>query len=103
MPAFSPEAGLYSQELDVVISCATLGAVIHYTTSGSFPTEADPVVASGSSVHIASTTVLRAKAFKAGSTPSQVKSALYEITAGANNHTPPVITLTKPVGATLVP
>jgi hypothetical protein len=103
MPTFNPQGGLYPQQQDVVVSCGTNGAIIHYTTSGSFPTEADPIVASGSSVHITNTTMLRAKAFKSGITSSQVMSALYEIAAGENSHIPPVITLTKPIGATLVP
>src|SRR5439155_11661758 len=31
LPVFSPEGGLYSQQQDVVVSCATVGATIHYT------------------------------------------------------------------------
>ena len=103
MPAFTPDAGLYSQQLHIAISCATVGAVIHYTTSGTFPTEADLVVASGSSVHIANTSMLRAKAFMDDGNSSPVKSGFYEITTDPNNHTPPVITLIRPGGAVIVP
>ena len=102
-PTFSPDGGLYPQGVDVVVSCATYGATIHYTTNGSFPTPADPIIPSGSSVHIGQTTELRAKAFNNGSAPSLVKSALYEVTTDPNNHTPPVITLIRPAGAVIVP
>src|SRR6266446_6207867 len=66
MPTFSPEGGAYLQGQSVTVNCATSGAVIHYTTSGSDPTTADPVVTSGSTLSITNTTFLRAKAFLSG-------------------------------------
>src|SRR5439155_13908004 len=65
-PSFSPEGGFYLQPQSVIVSCATAGATIHYTTNGSDPTAADPVVASGSAVPVLNTTLLRAKTFLNG-------------------------------------
>ncbi len=78
-PKFSVEGGIYRAAQDVVISCATQGASIHYTTDGSEPTEASASIASGSSVHIAQATMLRARAFAAGQKPSAMKAGSYQI------------------------
>lgn len=69
----------YASGLRVYISCTTEGAVIHYTTDGTIPTEASPTVASGDSVLIESTATLKAKAYKATWTPSAVASQTYSI------------------------
>ena len=41
VPEFSPAGGEYYWAQTVTISCPTEGAVIHYTTDGSEPTETD--------------------------------------------------------------
>ncbi len=78
-PAFSPDGGVYDADQQVVVTCSTADAVIHYTTDGSEPTEVDPVVTSGSSVSVvvASPTTLKAKAFRTNWTASGVKTATY--------------------------
>ena len=78
-PAFSPDGGNYSVAQNVVVTCATVGATIHYTTTGVDPTEADPTVASGSTVTMGARGVLKAKAWKDGWTPSYVKDAEFNI------------------------
>lgn len=85
-PVFSVEGGLYNDEKSVVISCATPGAVIHYTTNGNEPTENDPVVESGSSVLLTSSCTLKAKAWAAGMEPSDTKSATYTL----QSHSPSI-------------
>jgi len=100
MPIFSPQGGNYQQAQSVVVSCVTYGASIHYTTNGNLPTEADPVVISGSSLNIAVTTILRARAFTIATPPSDTNTAFYLIGVqpGGNG---PVITITYPtVGIT---
>jgi alpha-tubulin suppressor-like RCC1 family protein len=94
-PVFTPEGGSYSQAQNVVVTCATYGASIHYTTNGNLPTEADPVVVSGSSLNIQVTTILRSRAFMIATPPSDTNSALYLIGVqpGGNG---PVITITYP-------
>jgi len=79
MPTFSPEGGAYLQGQSVTVKLCDIGAVIHYTTSGSDPTTADPVVTSGSTLSITNTTFLRAKAFLSGYSPSNTKSGVYQI------------------------
>lgn len=54
--------------VDVTISCATTGAVIHFTTDGSPPDESS-LVYSGP-IHLVTITVVQARAFRAWSVPS---------------------------------
>jgi len=54
--------------------------VIHYTTNGVEPTDEDPIVNSGAALMIDHNTVLKARAFRDGFAPGQVKSATYMVT-----------------------
>ena len=79
-PIFNPQAGTYSFDQSVTISCATSGAVIHYTTDGSTPTSSSatysaaiPVAGSGTNETI------KAIATETGMTDSLVASAAYAI------------------------
>ncbi|MHB9036936.1 MAG: choice-of-anchor Q domain-containing protein [Armatimonadota bacterium] len=76
-PSFNPDGGTFGTEQDVSVTCSTSGVAIHYTTNGSDPVESDPVIASGSSIHIDRNTVLKARAFKNDWNPSSIKSAGY--------------------------
>jgi hypothetical protein len=79
-PVFAPDGGYHSSEQDVVITCSTAGATIHYTTNGNDPTESDPTIASGGSVLVSvdpPTTILKAKAWKTGFEPSSIKETTY--------------------------
>jgi len=76
-PTFSPSPGTYDAAQDVTISCATPDAVIHYTTNGNDPTESDPTYSDP--IHIASTTTLKARAYKSGWNPSDIASGIYTI------------------------
>jgi alpha-tubulin suppressor-like RCC1 family protein len=80
-PVFAPDGGTYPTGQNVAISGTTPDAVIHYTVDGSEPTESSPVVASGGSVSIESTKVLRARAFRNGMAASKTKSASYQISS----------------------
>jgi len=88
-PTFSIESGFHLNGLTVAISSPTTGASIRYTTDGSNPDETDAVIASGGSVTIDRTSVLRARAFKPGLAASETKSAAYQVgarvAAGDNN------------------
>jgi hypothetical protein len=79
-PAFTPDGGSYSNKQNVTITCATPGVTIHYTTNGDDPTESDPVIAPGSSVLVGHTMRLKAKAWKTGVEPSEIKTADYQVT-----------------------
>jgi hypothetical protein len=55
------------------------GVTIRYTVNGLDPTETDPIIASGGVLPINQTTVLKARAFKSGWTPSPVATATFSI------------------------
>lgn len=79
-PIFSVSAGNLTTT-QVFVACGTPGAVIHYTTNGSDPTESDPVVVSGTAVAVDHSLTLKAKAFRTGFNTSEVKSAAYTLLA----------------------
>lgn len=79
-PTFSPAAGNYTTAQSVTISTVTSGATIRYTTDGSNPTSTTGTVYSGP-VSVASSTTIRAIAFKSGSPDSAVAAAAYSIGA----------------------
>jgi alpha-tubulin suppressor-like RCC1 family protein len=81
-PVLAPNGGVYSTAQTVTVSTTTPGAVIHYTLNGLEPTAADPVVASGSTVAVAHSAMLRVKALRAGWTPSDTSSASFILTLG---------------------
>jgi hypothetical protein len=78
-PAFSPGGGTYSSAQSVMISTATSGASIHYTTDGSTPSETTGTLYTGSAVSIDSTATLQAIAYESGFTDSSITGATYTI------------------------
>lgn len=78
-PIFNPPPGGFITAIDVTITCSTPGATIHYTINGDDPTESDPVIASGASVHLTSLVFLRARAWKAGLFPSSMTLGLFDV------------------------
>lgn len=82
-PRINPGGRVYVFPIDVTINCDTFGAVIHYTTNGSEPTENDPVVQTGNSLRIDRTMVLKVKAWKTGWTASQTVNASYTVLSSA--------------------
>jgi parallel beta-helix repeat protein len=87
-PTFSPNGGAYNTDKSAIVSCTEPDCVIHYTTNGEIPTEDDPVIASGSSIAIDRTMILKAKAWKAGYEPSSVKSANFDMVVEKLTFTP---------------
>ena len=80
-PVINPDSRLLVFQQDVVITCQTPGAIIHYTTNGADPTQSDPGISSGGSVRISKSGVLKARAFKSGLSPSRVTTATYVVLA----------------------
>ncbi len=72
-------AGTYTGEQAVTISCATDGAVIHYTTNGSEPTAESQTYSDP--ISISESTTVRAIAVMDGMTDSPVSEAAYTIVA----------------------
>ena len=76
-PTFSPVAGSYMTAQNVVISCATADAEIHYTVDGTEPTEASPVYTEP--ILVNNTMTIKAMGVKINWLNSLVASATYEI------------------------
>jgi len=77
-PEFDPDGGVFiGDEVMVVLSCATPGAVIRYTVDGSEPTEADPAVPSGGTMMVPLPGTLTAKAFAEDMRPSAGRSSFF--------------------------
>jgi 6-phosphogluconolactonase (cycloisomerase 2 family) len=77
-PVFSPGPGTYLAAQDIVITTATSGAAIRYTTDGSRPTATNGILYAGP-VHIPESLTLKAVAYRAGWTTSPVTSGQYLI------------------------
>lgn len=73
---FSHDRGFYEAPFDLVISTATAGATIRYTTNGVPPTATTGLLYAAP-LRISRTTVLRAAAFKTGLQPSNVDTQTY--------------------------
>ncbi|MGE0452528.1 MAG: chitobiase/beta-hexosaminidase C-terminal domain-containing protein [Vicinamibacteria bacterium] len=76
---FSVPAGTYASAQNVVMSTATAGAAIHYTTDGSDPTPVSPSVVSGGAVLVDQTLTLKARAYAAGLGDGPITAANYSI------------------------
>ncbi|MGA3008599.1 MAG: chitobiase/beta-hexosaminidase C-terminal domain-containing protein, partial [Opitutaceae bacterium] len=77
-PVFSPPAGTYTSVQSVTITSATPGAIIHYTTDGTTPTETRGTLYSAPvSVNVATT--LQAMAYKASYLDSSMTSGSYTL------------------------
>jgi hypothetical protein len=77
-PMFEPGNSISPTPFAVVITCATPGATLHYTTNGAEPTIYDPALIPGGAVNIKRTLTLKAKAW-AGGDASVVTSADYTV------------------------
>jgi hypothetical protein len=81
VPAFSPTGGSYPSSRNVIVTCSTSGATIHYSTTGLDPTQSDPTIASGSGILVDHNLTLKARAWKSAWTTSDTQSEAYRIEA----------------------
>jgi hypothetical protein len=86
-PRFSVDRGFYQAPIDLVITSATPGAEIRYTTNGTPPTATTGRAVSGP-IRISGTTVVRAAAFRAGWLPSNVDTHTYLFTGDIIRQSP---------------
>ncbi len=77
-PVINPVGGTYSEAQTVTITCATVGADIHYTINGNEPDENSNLYSVP--LTITTTTTVKAKAFKNGFAPSTTTTEIYNIT-----------------------
>lgn len=91
-PQFSQTRGFFEVPFDLTLSSGTPGAVLRYTTNGTWPTATTGLVYSGP-LRIRETTLLRAAAFKDGLQPSPVKTHTYlflsDVIRQSTNGAPP--------------
>lgn len=103
---FSPAGGSYSSSQQVILTSATPGAYIHYTTDGSEPDESKPQYINSIPVPLNSVNfTIKAKAFRSGWTPSATGTEVYNVT-GSISFDQPVFTpapgnYNNPVSVTL--
>ena len=90
-PTVDQPGRFYTGTVNVVLSCATPGATIRYTTNGSEPDESS-LVATGA-LTFSTSTVLRARAFLANSLPSDTITHSYLINQVAARRSLPAICL----------
>lgn len=88
-PTFYPAPGSYTGGQNVVISCATPGALIKYTTDSSDPLSSPTALTYAAPIAVAVTTTIKAAGVKQGSESSTVATALYTIKAAAPTFNPP--------------
>ncbi len=81
---FSVDRGFFTTSQNVLITCATPGATIYYTLDGSEPTTSSAVVPGGG-LAVATTTVIRAKAFAPPFAPSDTDTQTYIFNAHVQN------------------
>lgn len=81
-PVFDPPGGTVSLGETVRLSCATVGASIYYSIDGATDvTESDFAYVGPFTLSVAGTVTVRAKAFKAGRTASDMKTEVYTVDA----------------------
>lgn len=76
-PVFTPASGVFTDSVQVTITCSDETATIRYTTDGTEPTETSTLYATP--IVVTATTTLKAKAFKADWHASDVVEATYTI------------------------
>ena len=77
-PTCTPDSSVrIGATVNVVVSCATAGATMRYTTDGSNPTGSSPIVANGATLTVANPSTLKVRATKTGLLASDTKVAQY--------------------------
>lgn len=76
-PTITPNGGTFPEPVEVTLACPSVGAAIRYTTNGTEPTEQSARYEQPLTLNKSAT--VKAKAFKAGMTPSGMASANFTI------------------------
>ena len=94
-PTFTPNgASSFSGTQSVTITCATVGATIHYTTDGTTPTTSSPVYSTA--LTLTSTTTVKAIAVKTDMNDSAIATATFTKASGGGSFGGYVPTVQKP-------
>ncbi len=76
-PTPTPAGGAFASSQAVTLQAGNSNAVIHFTTNGLDPTEADPVYDPSQPIPIGANTTLKARAFRSDLAPSLVMTSVY--------------------------
>ena len=88
MPVFSETEGIYGHPINVMLTCATAGAVIHYTLNGTAPDSTSPVYASPLTLgNVGTTYKIKASAFCSGMVQSDIAEITYIIVRAGTEDT----------------
>jgi len=87
-PTLTPGGGTYAALQTVTVTCAVVGATLRYTTTGDDPTDADAVIASGSTVTVDRSLTLKVRGWKTGWSVSTVAVSTYTLKAATPVMTP---------------
>ncbi|MEO8661155.1 MAG: chitobiase/beta-hexosaminidase C-terminal domain-containing protein, partial [Bryobacteraceae bacterium] len=99
-PTFAPAAGTYSSARSVVLSDASPGVTVYYTTNGSTPTTASTPYAGG--IPVTATITIKAIAAATGWTSSAVATAAYTLRAATPTFSPAAGTFGAPQSVVLL-
>ncbi len=100
-PLVTPDSGTYNVAQTATITGRDANATLHYTLSGTDPTEADPTITSGSTLPIDQSVTLKVSAWKPGAPTSEITVAIYELKALAPAIAPATGSYAGPITATL--
>lgn len=79
-PVLSPPGGTFDNPTNVIVTCSTSFATLHWTTDGLDPTTGDPSIESGQSILITNSVTLKVMGVRIGYSQSAVTSAVFTIT-----------------------
>ena len=98
-PTFSPVGGVYNNNINLSINCATVGATIRYTIDGSEPDATSTLYSTP--ISVTGITTIKAKAFKIGWPDSQMATANYTFQVAPPTFNPPGGTYTAQQSVTI--
>jgi hypothetical protein len=84
-PTITPNGATFTDSVSITIQTSTSGAAIYYTTDGSTPTQSSTMYSAP--ITLASSAMLKAKAFKSGYTASTVASASFSLSQATISQT----------------
>jgi hypothetical protein len=78
-PGFNPRPGLYDAVQQVELTCATADADIYYTLDGTDPDQSSTLYTAPNTIAVATSTTIKARAYKDGMDPSGIAVGDYTI------------------------
>ena len=85
-PAITPDSQSFLDPFDATITCSTEGSTIYYTLDGNDPDESSTEYTGA--INITGTTTLKARAYAADLSPSNIATAVYTLTVAQTTDIP---------------